>query len=507
MRNESRRWLAAWLVAGLLCFAGVALARPGGGNTYRSSSSSSSSHSSSSSYTPSHSSSSSSWDHSTTTTYVSGSSHVSGWTILVIVVGAVVLLALFVGIIYAMDSREVEEAEEAGTLQAARPRPTPANIDLRALQQLDADFSLPMFEDFAYRLYARAYRALHDETSWNALCPYFSAAMQQRLLGAIPQTERVAAVAVGAIKATSSAIGASHTDLVVYYEANLTLAHGSARFVRESWIFRRPNGLRTRPPAEVERLGCPSCGAAFEANSRGQCIHCHAVVADGRFGWQVVERELFASETVPPSLLEDVEEAGTDLPTRVDARSDAELRALFNADPQLDQTSLRGRLELIYRALNKSWNTRDLSAIRPYVTDSMYDYLRYWIEAYSAQGVRNEITDAQISRVERVKVQRDRLCDAITFRFWATGYDATVSLHSDLVVCGSRDDKREYSEYWTLLRSAAARGKPRTDLHCPSCAATLVVEQAGCCSYCGTHVTRGEFDWVLSKIEQDDAYA
>ncbi len=26
------------------------------------------------------------------------------------------------------------------------------------------------------------------------------------------------------------------------------------------------------------------------------------------------------------------------------------------------------------------------------------------------------------------------------------------------------------------------------------------------CEHCGSHVTAGEFDWVLSKIEQDEAY-
>jgi hypothetical protein len=29
---------------------------------------------------------------------------------------------------------------------------------------------------------------------------------------------------------------------------------------------------------------------------------------------------------------------------------------------------------------------------------------------------------------------------------------------------------------------------------------------AGACEHCGAHVTAGEFDWVLSKIEQDDTY-
>ncbi len=29
---------------------------------------------------------------------------------------------------------------------------------------------------------------------------------------------------------------------------------------------------------------------------------------------------------------------------------------------------------------------------------------------------------------------------------------------------------------------------------------------AGACEHCSAHLTRGEFDWVLSKIEQDESY-
>jgi hypothetical protein len=29
---------------------------------------------------------------------------------------------------------------------------------------------------------------------------------------------------------------------------------------------------------------------------------------------------------------------------------------------------------------------------------------------------------------------------------------------------------------------------------------------AGDCESCGVHVTTGEFDWVLSRIEQDEVY-
>ncbi len=46
----------------------------------------------------------------------------------------------------------------------------------------------------------------------------------------------------------------------------------------------------------------------------------------------------------------------------------------------------------------------------------------------------------------------------------------------------------------------------RTDKACGNCGAPAKVGMTGACEHCGAHVTSGEFDWVLSKIEQDDSY-
>lgn len=44
------------------------------------------------------------------------------------------------------------------------------------------------------------------------------------------------------------------------------------------------------------------------------------------------------------------------------------------------------------------------------------------------------------------------------------------------------------------------------DLNCPNCGAPLKVNVSGVCGFCGGKITSGEFDWVLSRIEQDESY-
>src|SRR5437588_219319 len=61
----------------------------------------------------------------------------------------------------------------------------------------------------------------------------------------------------------------------------------------------------------------------------------------------------------------------------------------------------------------------------------------------------------------------------------------------------------ELQEAWSTLKWAPARA----DLNCPNCGASLKVNAVGVCEFCKGKITSGEFDWVLSKIEQDESYS
>jgi hypothetical protein len=102
-------------------------------------------------------------------------------------------------------------------------------------------------------------------------------------------------------------------------------------------------------------------------------------------------------------------------------------------------------------------------------------------------------------------VMSDAYYDAVTLRVFATGLDYTIS-DSGKLLSGNKSRPRTYSEYWTLIRGSARKGPARSDPNCPHCGAPLKIGMAGSCEYCRVKVTSGEFDWVLSRIEQDEAY-
>jgi DNA-directed RNA polymerase subunit RPC12/RpoP len=429
----------------------------------------------------------------------------------------VLVLVVFVVILLANKSRG---AGGAMLGEAAPPPPPPAPPDLQAIRAIDPDFSAVLFRDFLYALYARAHHARSSARDLDALAPYLAAPVRQALAARPPVGTPVTAVVVGAMRVVDVRLPSGNPlppdagiGVEVEIEANLTegAAPGArSQYVRERWRLLRAASAKSRTPENVRSFHCPHCGAPFEPASPAEgerCAYCGEVVGGGRFDWNVSSIALLESDERPPALTGTVEEEGTDLPTIYHPELAARRAELLADDPAATDEALAARLALIYGELNAAWNSLDLGKARPFVSDSLFDYLEYWIEAYRAQGLRNVTQGVRLVRSEMAKAVRDRWYDAVTFRVWGSGPDYTVETAGNRVVGGDPRRDRPYTEYWTLIRGAGARGKPSTEKTCPNCGAPLAINMAGECEHCGAKVTSGRFDWVLSEIEQDDSYA
>ncbi len=387
-----------------------------------------------------------------------------------------------------------------------------------ALRRVDPNFSAVLFEDFVYALYARVYEARGDAAAMAGLAPYIAETPRSALTKREPTRVKIHSVIVGAmrvVQVTHPKTGKHNAGIInveIEFEANFTAVGEQGQpqgyFVHERWQLERSAAVQSKPPGPSHEFRCPNCGAAFVASDGDRCRYCGQDVGGGRFDWTIVHVRLQRQQKRPPALTADVVEQGTHDATVFQPKIRELHTALVVEDPGTAPQLIEARLRTIYAALNSAWTARDLRPVRPFVSDSIYNYLNYWIRAYQDQGLRNELKDMAIERVQIVKLVRDRYFDAITLRFWASGLDYTVEAATGKRISGSPRTKRAYSEYWTLIRGAQVRGAPRDANNCPSCGAPLDrVNMAGNCEYCGAHLTRGEFDWVLSKIEQDESYS
>ncbi|MFN2529897.1 MAG: TIM44-like domain-containing protein [Pyrinomonadaceae bacterium] len=381
------------------------------------------------------------------------------------------------------------------------------------LRKFDPNFSEIVFTDFCYALYGKAHDARgHGSASLDLFSPYLSEEGRKTLLQRNPAgLSEVKGIIVGAM--TIAEVTGVDTPLVhvgLIFESNYTEvvnAKEASYYVRERWDLERKRDVLSPAPAEATALHCPKCGAPLQRDTVGACAFCGTKIDSGEFQWYVRRIALLSIEDRGPALTSNVPEVGTDLASVIQPNFSA-MRAEFErSNPSFSWGEFQKRAQLIFNELQAAWSTLNWERARPHETDNLFQMHQYWIDAYRRQHLRNILDTCVITSIQPAKIQQDAFYQAITLRIWASGFDYTIDQTGKLVA-GSKSKQRRWSEYWTFIRNRNAKSGPaHTDLNCPNCGSPLKVNATGICEFCGGKITSGEFDWVLSKIEQDESYA
>src|SRR6266850_604123 len=401
------------------------------------------------------------------------------------------------------------------TLQSA---PADAPRQFSQLRRFDPNFSEIVFTDFAYALYGKAHDARgRGAGALDQFSPYLSDVARNQLLQRNPKGLReVKGIIVGALNVDN--VRGLDTPLVnvsLVFESNyaeVVAGNGGAPaemsyYVREAWELERKRDLLSPPPAQATALHCPRCGAPLQKDTVGACAFCGSRIDSGEFQWFVRSITQLSREAKGPLLTSDVPEVGTNYPSVIQANLQNQRAEFERNNPSFSWGHFQARARLIFDELQAAWSTLDWERARPHETDNLFQMHQYWIDAFKRQHLRNVLDQCSVTAMQPVRITEDAFYNSITLRIGAQGYDYTID-SSGRVVSGSKNNLRQWSEYWTFIRNRLAKpAVARADLNCPNCGAPLKVNTAGICEFCGGKITSGEFDWVLSRIEQDESYA
>lgn len=415
--------------------------------------------------------------------------------------------------------RKAKRQSQPAVLKLDTHESAPADVtrQFAQLRRFDPNFSEIVFTDFAYALYAKAHDARgRGATALDQFSPYLSEAARKSLLHCNPPgLKEVKGIIIGAMMVQDvRGLETPTVRISLTFEANYTEVVTDQKgalaemtyYVHERWDLERKRDVLSPPPAVATALHCPRCGGPLQKDTVGACAFCGTRIDTGEFQWYVREIALRNRETRGPLLTSDVPEIGTNYASVVQPHFD-HLRVTFEKNnPNFGWGPFQSRAHLIFNELQAAWSTLDWERARPHETDNLFQMHQYWIEAYKRQGLRNVLDQATVTAMQPVKIQEDAFYNSITLRIGAEGYDYTVD-ESGRVITGSKTNLRRWSEYWTFIRNRSAKpAAAMTDLSCPNCGAPLKVNNAGVCQFCGGKITSGEFDWVLSRIEQDESY-
>lgn len=388
----------------------------------------------------------------------------------------------------------------SGTSKTSR---SSARLPFVPLLERDPQFSMPLFLDFASALAQRSLTTLNTP-AFAKIEPYIS----PRAFASFPAGVRLNNVVVGRVTIKNIAPPGEVNRITVAISFCATAITGARResfWFESEWSFCRKAGVISKGPAEMLKLACPSCGATADKDESGACAYCGNRPAPGSEAWTVGTVTVTNRETRPPvNLGSYAAEKGTLLPTVYSPLLNTALTGIVNADHGFSKAAAEQRFQRLFMQLQEAWSSRDLAAIRPLVTDQLYRVYDYWLTAYRAAGIRNVITDITIISVEIVAADIDPFYDSMTARIAASMVDRCISEGGEVV--GGDSSPRAFSEYWTFVRIAGGKTTADPVRTCSGCGASLQVGMTGECPHCGMLVSGNNFDWILSRIDQDEDY-
>jgi len=393
-------------------------------------------------------------------------------------------------------------------LQSNRPS-LPA--DIATISARDPGFEIETFLQRAEMSYFLVKRGIQNNDA-AAVRPYLNDAVFAEMARSIGQSQTqhrhmlLESLNVRAVHLVNASCNDQDQSLEVHFdlvyraksvdEANRVLAdEGNDGRHGEHWTFVRSASARTSSVGDVTASRCPACGAELKLSLDGVCTHCRASVTNGSVDWVVanIRPAPFVGYTSESQLA-------------AEAPSVAEgIARMRSSDPAFSIDAFRVRVRTAFAALQDAWCKQHLDTARAFLSPGAYFAWRAQLETMAAEGRRNVMEHLQVQGIEPMRIVHGRVFDDLTVRITAACADYEMDKDGKIVF-GDRT-VRPFSEEWTFQRSTgvATSNKPGTlENTCPSCGAPVSLTQIGECRYCKAAVTTGKFDWVVSRIEQED---
>ena len=160
----------------------------------------------------------------------------------------------------------------------------------------------------------------------------------------------------------------------------------------------------------------------------------------------------------------------------------------------------------LFVKLQEAWMARDWSTIRYFETNELFEQHQKQLQGY--------IDNHQINMLERICVKSASLSefkqigdkDVLTVVLNSKMIDYIINDETKKIEVGDKTTERHSTYKLVFVRKTGVKTKPGMDTvnttNCPNCGAPTKITSSGQCEYCGSVITTGEYNWVLSNLEK-----
>lgn len=174
-------------------------------------------------------------------------------------------------------------------------------------------------------------------------------------------------------------------------------------------------------------------------------------------------------------------------------------------DPLFSEEEFLSWTKDLYVKMQHAWTERKWEEMRPLETEKLFEQHNAQIQEYIRNKTINVVERIAVNYATIYSFRQTEEKDIVDVALKATKRDYIIDEKTGNVVQGNKNQDRITVYKMTFERTKGtltAKGKENLDAkNCPNCGAPLKFTSSGKCEYCGSIVSTGVHDWVLSNLE------
>lgn len=173
-------------------------------------------------------------------------------------------------------------------------------------------------------------------------------------------------------------------------------------------------------------------------------------------------------------------------------------------DPYFSEDAFLGFTREVFIKIQQAWTNRDWSVIRPFESNELFAQHQAQLQEYINNNKINVIEKISINHVRLRDFKQDGDKEVIVVELHAVMRDYVIDANSKQVLESNPNKDWNMRYLMTFNRKTGVKTVVGTNkkatTNCPNCGAPTQITSSGMCEYCGSVITTGEYDWVLSDI-------
>ena len=173
-------------------------------------------------------------------------------------------------------------------------------------------------------------------------------------------------------------------------------------------------------------------------------------------------------------------------------------------DPAFSSDKFIGFAREVFMTIQAAWTAKDWKPIRPFESETLFNMHKQQLDEYIRLGKTNVIEKIGIKHCSLHEFRQDGDKEVLVVWLNAVMRDYVIDDATKKVL--ESDPNRDWFMKYEMVfnRKAGLKTDPgrkgNSITNCPNCGAPTEVTSSGQCSYCGSVITNGEHDWVLTDI-------